>query len=219
MAVVTALHSHQPIKISVFSPPNHPYKYKNGRLYSVCFPAARLCSVPDVSPLRSPAVIDTYRSSYSSNSRPVSGASSTHPMLSDTRLDLPSPFAPRSFPSRPESPSSTSLTVNYVPTKLSAALLSPANTGPYRRKGKGESLSLPKQGGGVEAFRSGEARIGNRYDDEYDGIMHGYSRGKKKMKWTKFKWILLIANILVCRFCAPWCISTYTPTSSSLSTP
>jgi hypothetical protein len=121
-------------------------------------------------------------------------------MLADARLDPPSsPFA-RSFPSRSESPSSTSLTVNYVPTKLSAALLSPANTGPYRRKGKGDSLSLPKQGGGVDAFRSGEARIGSRHDDEYDGIMHGYSRGKKKMKWTKFKWILLIANILVRRF-------------------
>lgn len=121
-------------------------------------------------------------------------------MLADARLDPPSsPFA-RSFPSRSESPSSTSLTVNYVPTKLSAALLSPANTGPYRRKGKGDSLSLPKQGGGVDAFRSGEARIGSRHDDEYDGIMHGYSRGKKKMKWTKFKWILFFANILVRRF-------------------
>jgi len=72
-------------------------------------------------------------------------------------------------------------------------MMSPG-TGPYRRKGKGDPPGLPKRGGGVEAFRSGEARIGNRYDDDYTD---GYSKGKKKMKWTKFKWILFIANVLV----------------------
>ena len=90
---------------------------------------------------------------------------------------------------KPDAP----LTVNYVPSKFSTALVAP-NTGPYRRKGRGDPLGLPKRGGGVEAFRSGEARIGNIYDDDYND---GYSKGKKKMKWTKFKWILLIANTLV----------------------
>jgi hypothetical protein len=117
-------------------------------------------------------------------------------MLAESHYDPPSPstpFTPKPFLlSRPVSSSSTSLTVNYVPSKFSAALVSP-DTGPYRRKGRGDRLGLPKQGGGVEAFRSGESRIGNRYDDDYNG----YSKGKKKMKWTKFKWILLVANTLV----------------------
>lgn len=168
----------------------------NEQLGQVCSPASHLCGAAYLPPFRSPLGLDTYHSRVSqSSSRPVSTTSSTYPMLAESRYDPPSaPFTPRPFLlSRPASPSSTSLTVNYVPSKFSTALVAP-DTGPYRRKGRGDPLGLPKRGGGVEAFRSGESRIGNIYDDDYND---GYSKGKKKMKWTKFKWILLIANTLV----------------------
>ncbi|KAK2461123.1 hypothetical protein APHAL10511_006650 [Amanita phalloides] len=139
------------------------------------------------------APFDAYRSSLAS-SRPVSSGSSTHPMLADARLDPP--VSPRPFLSRPDSPSGTSLTVNYIPSKFPQTLLSPG-LGPYRRKVKG-TPGLPKVGGGVDAFRSGETRIGNRHDEDYNGIMMGgYSKGRKKLKWTRFKWILFIANVLL----------------------
>ena len=43
---------------------------------------------------------------------------------------------------------------------------------------------VPKRGGGLDAFRSGEAR------------MEG--SGAKKLRWTKFKWIIFVTNTLVC---------------------
>ncbi|KAF8632348.1 hypothetical protein AX15_001929 [Amanita polypyramis BW_CC] len=128
-----------------------------------------------------------------SSSRPVSASSSTHPMLADARLDRPSL---RSFiltPTSPSPSSATSLTANYIPSKFSHSLLA-SSTGPYRRKGRGDP-ALPKMGGGVEAFRSGEARIGDMNDE--DGYGGGYGgRGGVRLRWTRFKWILFIANII-----------------------
>lgn len=95
--------------------------------------------------------------------------------------------------------SSVSLTVNYIPHKFSDALL-----GPRKRKGGagGYGMSIPKPGGGVEAFRSGEARMPGVNDEDYDGVQSGWLGAKDRrtgtrMRWTKFKWILFFANILV----------------------
>ncbi|KAG5635538.1 hypothetical protein H0H81_010935 [Sphagnurus paluster] len=114
------------------------------------------------------------------------------------------PFAPSSSQSSLSSPrakpindsSGVSLTVNYLPHKFSSTLLSP---GPRRRKGKnGSEVRIPKQGGGVEAFRSGEARMAES-DEDYDdvsGDLFG-KQGRKKLRWNRFKWILFVANSIL----------------------
>lgn len=67
--------------------------------------------------------------------------------------------------------------------------------------GKGIDAMMPKRGGGVEAFRSGEARMPGTNDEDYDGVSSGWFGGKgaphtgRKLRWTKFKWILFFANI------------------------
>lgn len=85
-----------------------------------------------------------------------------------------------------------SLSINYLPSKFS-------QQGFHKRKtGKGEAL-LPKRGGGREAFRSGEARMGGEGDEDDQGFFGGKEGGKTKarLRWTKFKWILFVANTLV----------------------
>jgi len=66
-----------------------------------------------------------------------------------------------------------SLMVNYLPSKFSASLVS-------RKGDKGIEPHLPKSGGGVEAFRSGESRMSDR-----------------RLRWNKFKWILFCTNFCV----------------------
>ncbi|KAJ7087301.1 hypothetical protein B0H15DRAFT_843434 [Mycena belliarum] len=94
--------------------------------------------------------------------------------------------------------SSVSLTVNYLPSKLPT--LSPG--GPRkRRSGKGVDSMMPKRGGGVEAFRSGEARMPAQNDEDYDGLNGGWFGGgtgktRRRLRWNRFKWILFIANIV-----------------------
>ncbi|KAJ7638355.1 hypothetical protein FB45DRAFT_739702 [Roridomyces roridus] len=84
--------------------------------------------------------------------------------------------------------SNVSLTVNYLPSKLPAITAGPRK----RRMGKGMDMLLgPKLGGGVEAFRSGEARMGQ---DDDDGLFGGKGP-KRRLRWTPFKWILFVANI------------------------
>jgi hypothetical protein len=62
---------------------------------------------------------------------------------------------------------------------------------------------LPKLGGGVEAFKSGEARMPGENDDDYDGVSSSWFGGrtgghaKPKLRWNKFKWALFVANVLV----------------------
>ncbi|KAJ7047840.1 hypothetical protein C8F04DRAFT_936513 [Mycena alexandri] len=86
--------------------------------------------------------------------------------------------------------SNVSLTVNYLPSKFPTL-----NTGPRkRRNGKGIDAMMPKRGGGVEAFRSGEARMPGQNDEDYDGVNFGKGR---KLRWNKFKWILFLANIIL----------------------
>ena len=98
-----------------------------------------------------------------------------------------------------------SLSVNYLPQKF-ARPVSPGS-GIYKRKnGKGgKGLMVPKQDGGREAFRSGEARMPGENDEDYDGVdvsnvratWFGGKGHKPKLRWNKFKWILFFSNILV----------------------
>jgi len=84
-------------------------------------------------------------------------------------------------------------------------MLSAGGGGARKRKGarKGDPTDpmVPKRGGGVEAFRSGEARMPGEGDDDYDGVWFGGKGSaagpKKKLRWNKFKWMLFLANILV----------------------
>ncbi|TEB24639.1 tetraspanin Tsp2 [Coprinellus micaceus] len=124
-----------------------------------------------------------------------SAAGSTRHMLADfnggeggansaTYLNVPRYAGlPASAPSSPTmSTSGLSLSVNYLPSKFSDNILT---TRSRRRSGMPlQSRALdalpPKQGGGLAAFKSGEARIGG-----------------KGLRWTKFKWILFFANVLL----------------------
>lgn len=93
--------------------------------------------------------------------------------------------------------SSLSLSVNYLPTKFSDAVL-------YNGlKNRGKAFDLgPKRGGGREAFRSGEARMPGDGDEDYDGIQGSFftkegGRTKPRLRWNGFKWTLFFSNFLV----------------------
>jgi hypothetical protein len=93
--------------------------------------------------------------------------------------------------------SSLSLSVNYLPTKFSDAVL-------YNGlKNRGKAFHLgPKRGGGREAFRSGEARMPGDGDEDYDGIQGSFftkegGRTKPRLRWNGFKWTLFLSNFLV----------------------
>lgn len=90
--------------------------------------------------------------------------------------------------------SSVSLSVNYLPSKFSNGMLvHPRN----RKSKKGLTPGYPKMGGGVEAFRTGEARMGGENEDE-GGVPTRKSwfgaRPNKKLRWNRFKWVLFTAN-------------------------
>jgi len=55
---------------------------------------------------------------------------------------------------------------------------------------------IPKRGGGLDAFRSGEARMGGANDEDY-GFGAAAGGSKKRLRWNKFKWILFFANIFL----------------------
>lgn len=74
-----------------------------------------------------------------------------------------------------------SLSLNYLPSKFSSSIVSAGGTR-FRKNAKGEDLNLPKRGGGLEAFKSGETRM---------------PQGKRRLRWNKFKWILLVTNTIV----------------------
>jgi len=93
--------------------------------------------------------------------------------------------------------SSLSLSVNYLPTKFSDAVL-------YNGlKNRGKDFPLgPKRGGGREAFRSGEARMPGDGDEDYDGMQGSFftkegGRTKPRLRWNGFKWTLFFSNFLV----------------------
>ncbi len=93
--------------------------------------------------------------------------------------------------------SNLSLSVNYLPTKFSDAVL-------YNGlKNRGKAFHLgPKRGGGREAFRSGEARMPGDGDEDYDGIQGSFftkegGRIKPRLRWNGFKWTLFFSNFFV----------------------
>jgi hypothetical protein len=107
--------------------------------------------------------------------------------------------------------SNVSLTVNYLPSKFSNPQLVQRRRRPHRSsKGRGDLTPgagvMPKMGGGVEAFRSGEARmsgVNDDDDDDHHGVEDGSSAGwaKKsprhgKPRWNKFKWTLFFTNLI-----------------------
>ena len=97
--------------------------------------------------------------------------------------------------SRPGTP--TSLSVNYLPSKFA-----PVQGSVRRRAGKGGPADVPKRGGGREAFHAGEARMPDAGDEDYDGVQGAWfgkegGQTKQRLKWTRFKWILFVANLLV----------------------
>ena len=133
--------------------------------------------------------------------------------------------------------SNLSLSVNYLPSKFSSGVLVGGGGGPgetrVRRPPKHDSagsfFGVPKMGGGVDVFRSGEARMGDGNEDDEDDdddegeegvgggggggggafrrfswFVHGRKRSsqplKRKLRWNKFKWILFIANAVVSSF-------------------
>ena len=90
---------------------------------------------------------------------------------------------------------STSLSVNYLPSKFSNAVVTKR-----KKNGKGTGgYLMPKQGGGREAFKSNEARMPGEGDDDYDGMDFNKEGGRTRPKgrWNRFKWCLFLANILV----------------------
>ncbi|KAG6907252.1 hypothetical protein DXG01_009705 [Tephrocybe rancida] len=154
--------------------------------------------------------------SVSSNSA-YSHAGSTRQMLGDSHrqdasFNSPShshaghvPFAGGGSSTGAHTPNretDLSLTVNYLPSKFSHTPLLPGASLSRKRKGGKAEMNVPKRGGGVEAFRSGEARMPGQGDDDYDGVqgrLFGKDGvGKKgRLRWNKFKWILFFANILL----------------------
>lgn len=141
---------------------------------------------------------------------------STRHIVDDTETPLDPPSAPftstalgvnasGSSISSAHNSGEVSLTVNYLPTKFSSSMLSGGGARKRKSGKKGDLINpiLPKHGGGVEAFRSGEARMPGQGDDDYDGMWYdGTSEktglAKKKLRWNKFKWTLFLTNIMVC---------------------
>ncbi|KAF9055578.1 hypothetical protein BJ165DRAFT_1521583 [Panaeolus papilionaceus] len=84
--------------------------------------------------------------------------------------------------------SNLSLSVNYLPSKFSSALMTPGGGARFRNKARGskgdggDAAGLPKRGGGLEAFKSGESRM---------------PQGRSRLRWNKFKWWLFFANTLL----------------------
>ena len=111
--------------------------------------------------------------------------------------------------------SNLSLSVNYLPSKFSSgALSSTARGGEARRRpvtqDSADFIGVPKMGGGIDVFKSGEARMGGEgggnEDDDDGGVKKWFVRGRKdqdhhifnkKLRWNKFKWILFAANTIV----------------------
>ncbi|KAJ7061653.1 hypothetical protein C8F01DRAFT_144066 [Mycena amicta] len=91
---------------------------------------------------------------------------------------------------------STSLSLNYLPSKFSDVL---AHGGARRRKrvrdGEVKAPVLAR-GGGVDAFRRGEARMPDDRDDlrPVEQRKGWFDRSDAASRWTRFKWVLFVFN-------------------------
>jgi len=117
-----------------------------------------------------------------------------------SQFSLPKPLPPSDL-QRPGLP--LSLSVNYLPSKFSPGVFSSAGSTRKRKGFKGIEGIMPKRGGGVEAFKSGEARMPGENDDDYDGVNTGWFGGKNagpatgRLRWNRFKWALFVANVFL----------------------
>jgi hypothetical protein len=103
--------------------------------------------------------------------------------------------------------SNLSLSVNYLPSKFSSGVLVGGGEARRRPATHDSILGVPKMGGGIDVFKSGEARMGGEgEDDDVNGTTkRWFVRGRKqnsqplkrKLRWNKFKWILFAANTIV----------------------
>ncbi|KAL9716766.1 hypothetical protein Ac2012v2_001217 [Leucoagaricus gongylophorus] len=147
--------------------------------------------------------------SPSQSSRPASIANSAYSQAASTRhmladippSDLANPNLPAPGLQLDSTSTGMSLSANYIPHKFSDAMLS----GAFRRRKGDVGPKIPKLGGGIEAFKSGEARMPGENDEDYDGVQSGWFGNKnrttaRRMRWTRFKWILFFSNI---------CLSAY----------
>lgn len=107
-------------------------------------------------------------------------------------------LTPKNDSTKADNRLSTSLSINYLPTKFSNSLVTKR-----KKNGKTVDYMMPKQGGGREAFKSNESRMPGEGDDDYDGVDAGLfgskegGRTKPKGHWNRFKWCLFIANTIV----------------------
>jgi hypothetical protein len=64
------------------------------------------------------------------------------------------------------------------------------------------------RGGGTAAFRADAARMPGAGDEDYDGVDRLISPGSRKARWTRFKWLLFIANTILFLYSLPALIFT-----------
>ncbi|KAJ7736533.1 hypothetical protein DFH07DRAFT_98885 [Mycena maculata] len=88
---------------------------------------------------------------------------------------------------------STSLSVNFLPAKFSDVL---AGGGGARRRRPAPQPAMAR-GGGVDAFRKGEARMPEDRDDLHPSATRTdwLDRAETGSRWTRFKWVLFVFNI------------------------
>ncbi|KAJ7197740.1 hypothetical protein GGX14DRAFT_470755 [Mycena pura] len=89
---------------------------------------------------------------------------------------------------------STSLSINFVPSKFSDVL---AHGGARRRRRlKDMKAPVMARGGGVDAFKTGEARMADDRDDldPHTTRVNFLDPSDPKSRWTRFKWVLLLFN-------------------------
>ncbi|KAJ3770308.1 hypothetical protein FB446DRAFT_671407 [Lentinula raphanica] len=126
---------------------------------------------------------------------------------SDSNNSSTSEMSSQSATVERDSTESISLTVNYVPSKFSGALVEPSM--PRRRRPKNamtgvEAMGIAR-GGGVDAFRTDEARIPNENDEDYDGVnvskswrvgdkIFRWRTKQNKLRWNTFKIVLFMSN-------------------------
>lgn len=136
---------------------------------------------------------------YRNNAAPSSPSSSLLPP--PNRPFASSPSSSRSSLDVIERPGigsrPASLSINYVPTK-------------FTKHEPGTRLHRPaKRGGGREAFSDNANRMGGVGEDDDDaprdmtfqlgpgGLKDKNKKGKRKLRWNRFKWALFVANLVV----------------------
>ena len=147
--------------------------FSTSAVFNINFPSNSLYTL-----YRQDSIISNANSTYSQ-------ATSTRHILADANrgnnssislFDNPNPSYMMNVSD--QSASNVSLSVNFIPSKFSKFR--------NRKGGKHDSApNLPKEGGGLQAFKTNESRM---------------PQGKGRLKWNKFKWVLLVTNSLVCFF-------------------